>query len=121
MRTFFPFSAVPGTSEERSMAQPDVKPLFVRDVADPEVADATRYGGKASGLSRMVSAGVPVPPAFVIGAEGFHKFRANDEKVGAEIMAQVIEALRRLEAATSRSFGGADRPLPVSGPSGAGG
>ena len=101
------------------MAQPDVKPLFVRDVADPEVADTTRYGGKASGLSWMVSAGVPVPPAFVIGAEGFHKFRANGEKVGAEIMAEVTEALRRLEAATSRSFGGVDRPLLVSVRSGA--
>ena len=101
------------------MAQPDVKPLLVSDVADPEVADAARYGGKASGLSRMVSAGVPVPPAFVIGAEGFHKFRANGEKVGAEIMAEVTEALRRLEAATSRSFGGVDRPLLVSVRSGA--
>ena len=101
------------------MAPPDAKPLFVRDVADPEVADARRYGGKASGLSRMVSVGVPVPPAFVIGAEGFHKFRANGEKVGAEIMGEVTEALRRLEAATSRSFGGVDRPLLVSVRSGA--
>ena len=60
-----------------------------------------------------------MPPAFVIGAEGFHKFRANGEKVGAEIMGEVREALRRLEAATGRSFGGVDRPLLVSVRSGA--
>ena len=52
----------------------DDRPIFVRDVADPEVADAKRYGGKASGLCRMMAAGVPAPPAFVIGAEGFHTF-----------------------------------------------
>jgi pyruvate,orthophosphate dikinase len=92
---------------------------FVRDVADPAVSDAASYGGKASGLSRMASAGVPVPPAFVIGAEGFHRFRANGDRVGSEIMGEVREALRRLEAVTDRSFGGVDRPLLVSVRSGA--
>ena len=54
--------------------------IFVRDIADPEVADVMRFGGKASGLSRMVAAGVPVPPAFVIGAEGYKHFRVEWRK-----------------------------------------
>ena len=60
MRTFFSVLGRPrDVLRSAPWRSPDVKPLFVRDVADPEVADATRYGGKASGLSRMVSAGVP--------------------------------------------------------------
>ena len=92
---------------------------FVRDIADPEVADATRYGGKASGLSRMASVGVPVPPAFVIGADGFHRFRANGGTVGVEMMSEIRDGIRRLETATGRSFGDVDRPLLVSVRSGA--
>jgi len=92
---------------------------FIRDVADPAVADAARYGGKASGLSRMASVGAPIPPAFVIGAEGFSHFRANGEEVGAEIMAASRAALQKLEQATGRKFGGIERPLLVSVRSGA--
>jgi pyruvate,orthophosphate dikinase len=101
------------------MARFPAKQPFVRDIADPAVSDASRYGGKASGLSRMMSAGVPVPPAFVIGAEGFHHFRANGDRIGSEIMDEVRKALRRLESATDRSFGGVNRPLLVSVRSGA--
>ena len=92
---------------------------FVRDVVDPEVADANRYGGKASGLSRMAAAGVPVPPAFVIGAAGFQHFRANGGKVGEAIMAEARAALIKLEGATDRNFGGVVRPLLISVRSGA--
>ena len=77
MRTFYPFSAVLEMSEAATMAPSAARPSFVRDVTDPEVADSQRYGGKASGLSRMMAAGVPAPPAFVIGAEGFHQFRVK--------------------------------------------
>jgi pyruvate,orthophosphate dikinase len=101
------------------MAQRAQRPSFVRDVADPEVADAQRYGGKASGLNRMMSAGVPAPPAFVIGADGFHHFRSNGGNLGQGMMSEVANGLRRLEAATGRTFGGVDRPLLVSVRSGA--
>ena len=93
--------------------------IFVRDIADPEVADVMRFGGKASGLSRMAAAGVPVPPAFVIGAEGYKRFRANGEKLGGELIAEVARALQGLEAATDKTFRGIERPLLVSVRSGA--
>jgi pyruvate,orthophosphate dikinase len=101
------------------MGSSTVKPPFVRDAADPAVADALRYGGKASGLSRMIAAGVPVPPAFVIGADGYREFRAEGGKLSVETMGEVRAALARLEAATGRTFGGIDRPLLVSVRSGA--
>ncbi len=50
---------------------------FVREVTDRDVEDTLRFGGKASGLARMARAGIPIPPAFVIGVEGFHQFRTN--------------------------------------------
>jgi hypothetical protein len=86
MRTSFPFSGVLETSEATQMGEAEIGPRFVRDVSDPEVADVRRYGGKASGLSRMMSASVPAPPAFVIGADGFRHFRSNGEKVGDGLM-----------------------------------
>lgn len=101
------------------MGEAEIGPGFVRDVSDPEVADVRRYGGKASGLSRMMSASVPAPPAFVIGADGFRHFRSNGEKVGDRLMSEVHHALHRLEAASGRSFGGVERPLLVSVRSGA--
>jgi pyruvate, orthophosphate dikinase len=119
MRISSPFSADLGTSEAVSMAQPEIRPAFVRDVSDPEVADAQRYGGKASGLSRMISAGVPAPPAFVIGADAFRHFRSNGGKIGDGLMSEVRHAMSRLEAASGRSFGGVERPLLVSVRSGA--
>jgi pyruvate,orthophosphate dikinase len=92
---------------------------LVRDAADLEVGDAKRFGGKASGLSRMAAAGVPVPPAFVIGAEGFRHFRDSGDKVGEAMMGEVRAALAKLESATGRQFGGVERPLLVSVRSGA--
>ncbi|OGO52769.1 MAG: hypothetical protein A2148_05115 [Chloroflexi bacterium RBG_16_68_14] len=41
--------------------------------------DPALVGGKAAGLGRLVCAGLPVPPGFVLGADAFRAFlRAND-------------------------------------------
>ena len=62
MKTSFLSSVVLETFDVAPMTRRSATRSFVRDVADPEVADVQRYGGKASGLSRMMSAGVPAPP-----------------------------------------------------------
>jgi pyruvate,orthophosphate dikinase len=92
---------------------------FVRDVTDGRVEDALRFGGKASGLAKMARAGVPIPPAFVVGVEGFHQFRANGGKIGQVLLSQVHDAVRHLESQSGRLFAGVDRPLLVSVRSGA--
>jgi pyruvate, orthophosphate dikinase len=91
----------------------------VRDVADGPVEDALRFGGKASGLAKMVRAGIPIPPAFVVGVEGFHQFRANGGKIGALLLSQIHDGIRDLEQRSGRSFAGMDRPLLISVRSGA--
>ncbi|MGY2850713.1 pyruvate,orthophosphate dikinase [Bradyrhizobium sp. USDA 4509] len=92
---------------------------FVRDVTAGDVEDAMRFGGKASGLAKMARAGIPIPPAFVIGVEGFHQFRANGGKIGQQLLTQAHEAIRGLETQTDRLFGDKNRPLLISVRSGA--
>src|SRR5215510_15019654 len=93
--------------------------IFVRDVADSDVEDALRFGGKASGLAKMARAGIPIPPAFVIGVEGFRQFRASRAGLGEGLLAQIHGAIRNLENQSGRSFADKDRPLLVSVRSGA--
>ncbi|QIG94161.1 pyruvate, phosphate dikinase [Bradyrhizobium sp. 6(2017)] len=93
--------------------------IFVREVTDHDVEDALRFGGKASGLAKMARAGIPIPPAFVIGVEGFRQFRASRAGLGEGLLAQIHGAIRNLENQSGRSFADKDRPLLVSVRSGA--
>jgi pyruvate,orthophosphate dikinase len=92
---------------------------FVRDVTDERVEDTARFGGKASGLAKMVRAGIPIPPAFVVGVAGFHQFRDNGGTIGQPLLSQIHDAIRNLESQSGRSFAGTGRPLLISVRSGA--
>src|SRR5215472_8136368 len=92
---------------------------FVRDVTDSEVEDALRFSGKASGLAKMARAGIPIPPAFVVGVEGFRQFRGNRGEIGQRLLSQIHDGIRGLERQSGRLFTDKDRPLLVSVRSGA--
>ena len=92
---------------------------FVRKITESEVEDSRRFGGKASGLARMAAAGIPIPPGFVVGIDGFRHFRENGRQIGSDLLSEVLESLRDLEKLAGRSFSGDDRPLLVSVRSGA--
>ena len=92
---------------------------FVREVTDSEVEDTLRFGGKASGLAKMARAGIPIPPAFVVGVEGFRQFRTNRGEVGQHLLSQIHDGIRGLERQSGRLFTDKDRPLLVSVRSGA--
>lgn len=92
---------------------------FVHAVERIDGLDTARFGGKAAGLARMVAIGIPVPPAFVIGTDGYRAFRAAGALPDI-LVAQATAALSSLEAATGRRFGAGDAPpLLVSVRSGA--
>jgi pyruvate, orthophosphate dikinase len=92
---------------------------FVHAVETIDGQDLVRFGGKATGLARMAAAGIPVPPAFVIGTDGYRAFRAEGA-VPATLIEQTQRAMNILEARTGRRFGAADTaPLLVSVRSGA--
>lgn len=54
--------------------------------------DVAALGGKGAGLAFLVGAGVRIPPAFVVTADGYR------EAVGPELRAQVAEALAAIPA-----------------------
>jgi pyruvate,orthophosphate dikinase len=89
-------------------------PCFVHAIEAIDGLDTARFGGKATGLARMAAAGIPVPPAFVIGTDGYRAFRETGE-LPAGLIEQTEQALAVLETRTGRSFGGTDAvPLLVS-------
>lgn len=92
---------------------------FVHPIGEIDASDSSRFGGKATGLARMADAGIPVPPAFVVGTDGYRAYR-DAGSLPDSIVAQVQDAMRGLESATGRTFGtGTARPLLVSVRSGA--
>jgi pyruvate,orthophosphate dikinase len=85
--------------------------VFVHAVGAIDPADLARFGGKACGLARMAGAGIPVPPAFVIGTDGYRAFREGGALPPA-IVAQAMRSMAQLELATGRRFG-ADHGMPL--------
>jgi pyruvate,orthophosphate dikinase len=84
---------------------------------DPD-GDRTLLGGKAWGIQRMLSLGVPVPPAFVITTVACTRYRAQGA-ISQDVLDALPDAMRHLEAETGRKFGSGATPLLVSVRSGA--
>src|SRR5579875_954340 len=76
-------------------------------------------GNKGYGIEMMRRHGLPVPPAFGITADVGARYLAEPEATMQAIWGEVLDGVRRLEAATSRTFGRGPRPLLVSVRSGA--
>ena len=94
---------------------------YVHEIEAIDGHDIARFGGKATGLARMVGAGIPVPPAVVIGTDGYRAYRAANA-LPSELVEQVAAAIGSLESRTGRRFGavaGDDLPLLISVRSGA--
>lgn len=76
-------------------------------------------GGKGANLAEMVNIGLPVPAGFTITTEVCTAYYENNKQYPKELEAQVLEALRKTEAAMGAKFGDRDNPLLVSVRSGA--
>lgn len=70
-------------------------------------------GGKAHGLILLKRLGLPVPPGFVITTRACRAF-LREGRPPRGLDAELTTAVAGLEAATRRTFGGAERPLVVS-------
>lgn len=75
-------------------------------------------GNKAWNLMRMASAGLPVPPAFVLPTQWCGKRPAPGEEATA-LQSALNDGITRLERATGQGFGASRKPLLVSVRSGA--
>ena len=88
-----------------------------RTEGDPDRKDV--LGGKGASLAAMSKAGLPVPPGFTISTECCRIFLQADGEWPQGLEEEVGRSLVRLEEATGRKFGAAERPLLVSVRSGA--
>jgi pyruvate, orthophosphate dikinase len=76
-------------------------------------------GFKAFNLAQLARRGVPVPPAFVLGTGWCRAFQARGNALPEGARAELVAALRQLEAASGLGFGSSRRPLLVAVRSGA--
>jgi len=76
-------------------------------------------GGKAWGIQRMLSLGIPVPPAFVLTTDVCHDYHETGRVLPGSVADDVRTAMLHLEERTGRTFGSTERPLLVSVRSGA--
>ena len=76
-------------------------------------------GGKGANLAEMTSLGIAVPPGFTISTEICGAFYRDGEVLSEEVKSSVREALKKVEKAIGKSFGGRTNCLLVSVRSGA--
>jgi len=76
-------------------------------------------GGKGANLAEMTALGMPVPQGFTITTEACTRYYEDGRSIGADIQAQIDEALAKIEALNEKKFGDAKNPLLVSVRSGA--
>ena len=92
---------------------------WIRPLSADLGEDADALGAKAHGLVVLHRLGLPVPPAFVVTTEACRRFR-DEGRLPDGLRGELAAAVRGLEAATGRRFGGGRAPLAVSVRSGAG-
>ena len=76
-------------------------------------------GGKGANLAEMTNIGLPVPQGFTITTEACTQYYEDGRKINADIQAEIMEYVDKLEQITGKKFGDKENPLLVSVRSGA--
>ena len=76
-------------------------------------------GGKGANLAEMTSLGLPVPQGFTISTEACTQYYNDGRQINADIQAEIMENIAKMEAITGKKFGDKENPLLVSVRSGA--
>ena len=76
-------------------------------------------GGKGANLAEMTNIGLPVPQGFTITTEACTQYYEDGRQINAEIMAEIMEYIEKMEKITGKKFGDLENPLLVSVRSGA--
>src|SRR5204862_1424149 len=74
---------------------------------------------KGAGLAEMCKIGIPVPPGFTITTEVCAAYYDKGKKIPEDVLPQIDEALKKVEAQFGKKFGDPSDPLLVSVRSGA--
>ena len=62
-------------------------------------------GGKGANLAEMTNIGLPVPQGFTISTEACTKYYEDGRQINAEIQAEIMEYIEKLEKITGKKFG----------------
>ncbi|MBQ0037482.1 MAG: pyruvate, phosphate dikinase [Clostridiales bacterium] len=76
-------------------------------------------GGKGANLAEMTNIGLPVPQGFTITTEACTQYYEDGRQINDEIMAEIMENIKKMEQITGKKFGDKENPLLVSVRSGA--
>ena len=76
-------------------------------------------GGKGANLAEMTNIGLPVPQGFTISTEACTKYYEDGRQINADIQAEIMQYIEKLEEITGKKFGDQENPLLVSVRSGA--
>ena len=76
-------------------------------------------GGKGANLAEMTNIGLPVPQGFTVSTEACTKYYEYGKMINADIQAQILEYVDKLQEITGKKFGDKENPLLVSVRSGA--
>ena len=76
-------------------------------------------GGKGANLAEMTKIGLPVPQGFTISTEACTQYYEDGRQINADIQAQILEYIDKMEGITGKKFGDKENPLLVSVRSGA--
>ena len=76
-------------------------------------------GGKGANLAEMTNLGLPVPQGFTITTEACTQYYEDGRKINADIQAEIMEYIEKMEGITGKKFGDNENPLLVSVRSGA--
>ena len=76
-------------------------------------------GGKGANLAEMTNIGLPVPQGFTITTEACTQYYEDGRQINADIQAEIMEYIAKMEQITGKKFGDKENPLLVSVRSGA--
>ncbi len=76
-------------------------------------------GGKGANLAEMTKIGLPVPQGFTISTEACTQYYEDGRQINADIQAEILENIEKMEKITGKKFGDKENPLLVSVRSGA--
>ncbi len=76
-------------------------------------------GGKGANLAEMTKIGLPVPQGFTVSTEACTQYYEDGRKINADIQAEIMESIVKMEEICGKKFGDLENPLLVSVRSGA--
>ena len=76
-------------------------------------------GGKGANLAEMTKIGLPVPQGFTVTTEACTQYYEDGRQINDEIMAQIMDGVKKMEEINGKKFGDSKNPLLVSVRSGA--